>query len=756
MAKKIFSVSLGILLATSSIFTGLAVAVRNYQDPVEVFFQDSDNPFPDVSTKTLAGKSALELFERGVIKGYPDGTFKGSQEVNRAEAAKFLLEARNQAYAIQLPSNRFPDVITSEWYAQFVLTAAELGIINGYPDGTFKPTNTIITAEFLKMLSLTFGLETNLPYTYEDSADFEGGWFWQYAGAAQKYELFPHRPSKLRPDVAITRSEMAVAIYQYLKNGPTPRPVLPGSGSPSQPSSAPVAQIPENTETSDNSDTSGPIITPLPTEAPEPETTPSPENEDAEVTQTPASGGSGFEPKTYPDAPAKIQIEDGYIAKQDDSPIEGLGLDFNFKSPQVRSILQDFDVRADTTRLDQFLLTVQHVPLTNSSITVGSCVISFQNGSSDNNCGDNTASIDIGVNNSRPLVASALAGISGISPYTIEIAQSGSVAVRFTRQNTPIEGNLTFADATAGSISRQIIAPGKTQAGNPLNQIIERAEFRVDGKIVGQAVTITSDRILFRDLEYEMYQSVNYRFQVIIFPKEVTSSGAKKGQVVRLFLPADAFTTAQNGSVQGYAGQEFDPGTAAETGIQLIISRAIPFFEAGTSTGTGLSGGTLELLNFRFAQVGSGSVEAGSGVTGSQFQVRLNKSSNLALSQCEIRDQQNSTVAIANADPSQGGTFFQDPYGLPFADLNAVTASPIAYVTFSPETFQSSKRLDGSSSNYSIYCNISSAPSKSSLQAEISSETQQFFIDNGDNTSPITSVNKIKKLPLSGTSRVSN
>lgn len=187
-----------------------------YEDEVIINPEAYKNPFPDTNTSHLEGKAAAELYRRAVIGGYPDGEFKGSRAVNRAEAAKFLLLAKLKSVGELTNTGKFPDVVEGQWYVKFIIKAANLGIINGYPDGNFRPQNTVNTAEFLKMLTLTFGLEKNLDYSYSDVKSSD--WFAQYAGAAQKYELFPSRSLKLEPAKTLTRDEVAVAIYQYLKN----------------------------------------------------------------------------------------------------------------------------------------------------------------------------------------------------------------------------------------------------------------------------------------------------------------------------------------------------------------------------------------------------------------------------------------------------------------------------------------------------------------------------------------------------------
>jgi S-layer homology domain len=196
---------------TTTILGGFDTAVLT--DPASLA-----NPFPDTNTATIEGIAALELHHRNVIGGYPDGTFKGYLEVNRAEAAKFLLITRYSTVEFLENSGRFPDVIEGQWYVRYVMKAANLGIIGGYPDGYYRPGNTVNTAEFLKMLTKAFGLGENLPYSYPDVS--AAAWYAPYAGAAETYNLFPNRGMNLEPARNMTRNEVAVAIYQYLVNRP--------------------------------------------------------------------------------------------------------------------------------------------------------------------------------------------------------------------------------------------------------------------------------------------------------------------------------------------------------------------------------------------------------------------------------------------------------------------------------------------------------------------------------------------------------
>ncbi|MBI2634464.1 S-layer homology domain-containing protein [Candidatus Peregrinibacteria bacterium] len=191
------------------------VNLGRFEDAVFTYFAVS--PFPDMNVNNDEGLAAAELQRRKVINGRPDGQFYGSDPVNRAEAAKFLLISRNLDVSEVSNEGRFSDIPEGAWYVKYVITAANLGIIRG-DEGkvTFRPADKVNTAEFLKMLSKTFELEDGLDYTYDDVQD--GDWFAKYAGAAEKYQLFPKRLKWLAPSNYLSREEVAVAIYNYLAN----------------------------------------------------------------------------------------------------------------------------------------------------------------------------------------------------------------------------------------------------------------------------------------------------------------------------------------------------------------------------------------------------------------------------------------------------------------------------------------------------------------------------------------------------------
>jgi S-layer homology domain len=118
--------------------------------------------FPDVSTSHPNGDAIFGLANMGMIKGYPDGTFKPDGDINRAELIKMVTLMR----VITIPqvadyNNCFPDV-GSEWFAAYVCYAETVGWIQGYPDGTFKPSQNVNRAEALKIILNSWFYETGV------------------------------------------------------------------------------------------------------------------------------------------------------------------------------------------------------------------------------------------------------------------------------------------------------------------------------------------------------------------------------------------------------------------------------------------------------------------------------------------------------------------------------------------------------------------------------------------------------------------
>ncbi|MEE8407273.1 MAG: S-layer homology domain-containing protein, partial [Acidimicrobiia bacterium] len=77
--------------------------------------------------------------------------------VTRAEMAAFLIRALGLESQMPGFQGTFSDVAADEWYTPYVEALADLGITDGYPDGTYRPQASVTRAEMAKFLFLAFG-----------------------------------------------------------------------------------------------------------------------------------------------------------------------------------------------------------------------------------------------------------------------------------------------------------------------------------------------------------------------------------------------------------------------------------------------------------------------------------------------------------------------------------------------------------------------------------------------------------------------
>lgn len=125
-------------------------------------FSDVASPQPDDAAETaLRRRIILTASFLEIIEGYPDGTFRPDAPVTRAEAAKILLLAAALPTDDALQST-FADVPDHAWFAPAVTMLSSVGIIQGYSDGLFHPEAPITRAEATKIALLLLLGNTNI------------------------------------------------------------------------------------------------------------------------------------------------------------------------------------------------------------------------------------------------------------------------------------------------------------------------------------------------------------------------------------------------------------------------------------------------------------------------------------------------------------------------------------------------------------------------------------------------------------------
>lgn len=131
---------------------------------------------------------------------------------------KFAVIVQEKAQE-QAPETALTD-ISGHWAGKNITELAALGVVSGYPDGTFRPDNRITRSEFTVILVKAFALEPGNGKVFADTA---GHWAKDSIAAAASYGIVNgYDENTFGPDDTITREQMAVMIVKAAKLTPVP------------------------------------------------------------------------------------------------------------------------------------------------------------------------------------------------------------------------------------------------------------------------------------------------------------------------------------------------------------------------------------------------------------------------------------------------------------------------------------------------------------------------------------------------------
>ncbi|MBU2524811.1 S-layer homology domain-containing protein [Patescibacteria group bacterium] len=180
-----------------------------------------ESSFKDLFVEDIFFSFVSDLYDRGVVEGYPvvgaeKPEFKPDGDINRAEILKIILLAFNIPIK-ESGSLTFPDVKDTDWFFKYVLTAFENSIIDGYPDGSFGPANSINRVEALKMIleAAKVDLSVSLSTNFDDVK--EADWFYKYvAYAYDKYLISPQSETYYGCAENMSRGEVCMTISKLI------------------------------------------------------------------------------------------------------------------------------------------------------------------------------------------------------------------------------------------------------------------------------------------------------------------------------------------------------------------------------------------------------------------------------------------------------------------------------------------------------------------------------------------------------------
>ncbi|MDD7363037.1 MAG: S-layer homology domain-containing protein [Peptoniphilus sp.] len=153
------------------------------------------------------GINREKVFVKGYVRGYPDRTVRAEEKITRSEAAAMLARACELDVSDKTQAN-FPDT-PDGWYNAYIHAVVKEGIMEGYPDGTFRPDQAITRAEFAKMIEIS-DRDDGVVAPFDD---IRGHWAEDFINRAYGNGRIDGYPDgTFRPNDGITRAEAVKII----------------------------------------------------------------------------------------------------------------------------------------------------------------------------------------------------------------------------------------------------------------------------------------------------------------------------------------------------------------------------------------------------------------------------------------------------------------------------------------------------------------------------------------------------------------
>ena len=191
------------------LLTGLAVTVvlGTTAPTVKVFANQqaiSTTVVTDVADNHWAKKQIDAFIKEGILQGYPDKTFRPSNKITRAEFVRIV----NRAFGFNTKGDQsFKDVKKDAWYTEDIQIAVKKGYINGFEDNTFRPNEEITREQMAKILGMVLNVSGDGKTDFLDDSKI-APWAKKYVdGLAEKGIIEGYTDKTFKPKDNATRAE---------------------------------------------------------------------------------------------------------------------------------------------------------------------------------------------------------------------------------------------------------------------------------------------------------------------------------------------------------------------------------------------------------------------------------------------------------------------------------------------------------------------------------------------------------------------
>ncbi|MFC7321858.1 N-acetylmuramoyl-L-alanine amidase [Halobacillus campisalis] len=155
------------------------------------------------------------LIDEEIIFGYPDQSFRPKNDVSRQEAATMIGRALDLDNKQR--NTVFTDVDSYHYGSGYIDSAVDKGIITGYPDGTFRPNKTITRGEMAALISRAFTLNGHQDLSFNDVSPSNP--FYPYVDDVASANVTTGYPDgTFKPNRVITREEFSLLVARSMNS----------------------------------------------------------------------------------------------------------------------------------------------------------------------------------------------------------------------------------------------------------------------------------------------------------------------------------------------------------------------------------------------------------------------------------------------------------------------------------------------------------------------------------------------------------
>jgi hypothetical protein len=172
--------------------------------------------FSDVSPSDYFYEAVRYFYCAGIVSGYSDGTFRPYNNTTRAQLTKIVVLA--EGWPINIDNGpSFLDVPTTDPFYTYIETAFNRHIISGYADGTFRPGNPVTRGQLCKIIVLAqeWTLDCPLNGHFNDVPPYDP--FFCYVETAYDRDIISgYSDGTFRPGNPATRGQISKIVYNAL------------------------------------------------------------------------------------------------------------------------------------------------------------------------------------------------------------------------------------------------------------------------------------------------------------------------------------------------------------------------------------------------------------------------------------------------------------------------------------------------------------------------------------------------------------